>query len=161
MTTFLDLPGEIRNYIYSIRGAHSQKFFAVGEYGMRYQMLMPLMMVDTQIAKEVKTITLAETGLCLHPTKAYTGIGTTEWRFRYLPPSRLRPLFRRLKVSLYEPVHLFTYQRASREWYRKGKQYQILVHGRLASTLALHEEAWIRQCRRACSRSGILCWQRG
>jgi hypothetical protein len=108
MATFLDLPGELRNYIYTLCISLRHRFFSVGEYAVRYPMFLPLMIADTQIAEEVKSILLAKVGLYLHAEKTYirrhwadrpsadTAKRLAKWRFAALRPSKFRPLFRGL-----------------------------------------------------------------
>jgi hypothetical protein len=120
MATFLDLPGELRNYIYTLRISLRHKFFSLGEYAIRYPMF--LMIADTQIAEEIKSILLAKVGPHLHAEKTYirrhwadrpsapTAKRLAKWRFAALPPSIFRTLFRRLKRGLYAPVHAPAHQ---------------------------------------------------
>jgi uncharacterized membrane protein len=71
MATFLDLPGELRNYIHTLCISLRHRFFSVGEYAIRYPMFLPLMIADTQITEEVKSILLTKVGLYLHAEKTY------------------------------------------------------------------------------------------
>jgi hypothetical protein len=105
---FLDLPGELRNCIYLHRIKWATSFISVKGYRMRYQMLIPLLLANHEIAGEARPLLLAENGIHLIPQKVpFNGLpedGT--WRIIDVPPSKFRPLIKRAKLTLSVPRDL-------------------------------------------------------
>ena len=102
-TGFLDLPDELRNNIYVRRIKWPTSFVTVKQYRIRYQVLLPLLLANSQIACEVRPLLFAENGIHLIPQEAaiHSCSRRTTWCFADLPPANIRPLIKRAKLTLY------------------------------------------------------------
>ena len=132
---FLDLPAEMRNHVFNNRVLFrtkdgERKELSVAEFGLRHQMLMPLMLVNAQIKNETVPMLLGDNLLHLigspfvyhprqqsHDKRVMLDYSTLDrkctsvhnpddhiWGAKMeLPPRKFRPLFKHVKITLHAP----------------------------------------------------------